>query len=64
MVPMTGAEGTGLITIVIVALAMHCPEVGINVYIVVAELLISGLQVPEIPLLDVVGKAGIKAPSQ
>ena len=45
---------------VIVAVVPHCPAVGVNVYVVVAVLFIAGLQVPLMPLLDVVGK--IKVP--
>ena len=33
-------------------------------YVVVAVLLIAGFQVPVIPLVDVVGNAGIEAPLQ
>ena len=35
-----------------------------NVYVVVAVLLIAGFQVPVMPLVDVVGSAGIEAPLQ
>jgi hypothetical protein len=34
----------------------HCPEEGVNVYVVVAVLFKTGDQVPEIPLLEVVGR--------
>jgi hypothetical protein len=44
-------------TIVIVVVAAHCPAVGVKVYVVVAVLLIAGLQVPLILLFDVVGNA-------
>ena len=43
------------------ALIAHCPAAGVNVYVVgpaVAVLMVAGLQVPVIPLLDVVGNAG------
>jgi len=36
----------------------------VNVYVVVAVLLIAGFQVPVMPLVDVVGNAGIVAPLQ
>jgi hypothetical protein len=39
-----------------VAVVAHCPEVGVNVYVVVAVLLIAGDHVPAYPLFDVVGK--------
>jgi len=54
----------GLIVIVSVVVTAHCPAEGVNVYVVVAVLLISGLQVPFIPFVDVVGRAGIEAPAQ
>jgi hypothetical protein len=41
---------------VIVALFAHCPPDGVKVYVVVAKLLIAGDQVPDIPLVDDVGK--------
>jgi uncharacterized protein YcgI (DUF1989 family) len=40
---------------VIVAVVAHCPAAGVNVYVVVAVLLIAGDHVPMYPLLDVVG---------
>lgn len=50
-------------TMVMVAVAAHCPAVGVNVYVVVVLLLIvAGLQVPVIPLLDVVGRGATVAP--
>jgi len=36
----------------------------VNVYVVVAVLLIAGFQVPVIPLVEVVGNAVIEAPLQ
>jgi hypothetical protein len=39
-------------------------DVGVNVYVVVAELFITGDQLPDIPLFEVVGKGGIEAPEQ
>jgi hypothetical protein len=44
---------------VIVAVAAHCPAVGVNVYVVVAVLLFAGDQLPFIALLDVVGKVNV-----
>ena len=44
---------------VIVAVVAHCPADGVKVYVVVAVLLIVGLQVPVMPLLDVVGKVNV-----
>ncbi len=45
----------GFTVIVMVAVVAHNPAVGVNVYEVVAVLLIAGDQVPVIPLLDVAG---------
>jgi hypothetical protein len=45
-----------------VVVVAHCPAVGVNVYVVVAVLLIAGDHVPVMLLLDVVGKAGIEVP--
>ncbi len=45
----------GFTVIVMVAVVAHNPAVGVNVYEVVAVLLIAGDQVPDIPLLDVAG---------
>lgn len=42
------------VTVMLVAEA-HCPVFGVNVYVVVAVLLIAGLHAPVIPLDDVVG---------
>jgi hypothetical protein len=49
---------------VIVAVLVHIPDVGVNVYKVVAKLFTAGDQVPVITLVDVVGKAAIVAPEQ
>jgi len=49
---------------VIVAVVAHRPAVGVNVYVVVAVLFNAGLQVPVMPLLEVVGNADNAAPSQ
>lgn len=54
----------GVIVIVRVVCAAHWPAVGVKVYIAVFVLLIAGLHVPVIPLVDVVGSAGIAAPAQ
>ena len=54
----------GVIVIVKVVVNAHCPAVGVNVYVVVAVLLIAGDQVPVIPLVEVVGNAEIVAPEQ
>ena len=54
----------GVIVIVFVVVKAHCPVVGVNVYAVVAVLLIVGDQVPVILLLDVVGKEEIDSPEQ
>jgi hypothetical protein len=48
-----------MVKVVVVA---HWPAVGVNVYVVVAELFIAGLHVPVIPLLEVVGNVEIEAP--
>ena len=53
-----------LTTISIVVTAPHCPAFGVKVYVVVpiADVFITaGLQVPVIPLFDVVGNAGAVA---
>jgi hypothetical protein len=53
-----------VITTSIVTATAHCPAVGVNVYVVVpavAVLIVAGLQVPVIPLLEVVGRAGAVA---
>lgn len=47
---------TALFTVtVMVVVVAHCPAAGVNVYVVVAVLLIAGLQVPLIPLVEVAG---------
>jgi hypothetical protein len=53
-----------LIVTAIVVGVPHCPELGVNVYVVVptvAVLIAAGFQVPVIPLVDVVGNAGAMA---
>lgn len=54
----------GFMVIVRLVVVAHWPAVGVNVYVVVAVLLIAGDQVPVIPLVEVVGKAGMVAPLQ
>lgn len=49
---------------VMVAVLAHCPAVGVKVYVVVAVLFSAGLQVPLIPLVDVVGSGLNVAPAQ
>ena len=51
----------GLIVIGNVAMMAHCPADGVKVYVVVpgvAVLIVAGLQVPVMPLVEVVGSAG------
>lgn len=48
-----------------VVLVPHCPAFGVNVYVLLAVLLIvAGLHVPAIPFVDVGGNAGAVAPLQ
>jgi hypothetical protein len=54
----------GVIVIVSVVVVAHCPAVGVKVYVVVTVLLIAGDQVPVMPFWELVGKAGIEAPTQ
>jgi hypothetical protein len=42
----------------------HCPELGVNVYVVVAVLFMDGAHVPVTELFEVVGKAVNVAPEQ
>lgn len=42
----------------------NCPAVGVKVYVVVAVLFMAGDHVPVIPLVEVVGKAGMDEPVQ
>jgi hypothetical protein len=64
----TTCENTGVTfgftVMVIVAVFAHNPIVGVNVYIVVAELFIGGDHVPVTALVEVVGKAPKFAPEQ
>jgi hypothetical protein len=57
-------EITGKIVIVMSIVSAHSPGSGVNVYVVVTVLSITGDQVPFIPLFDIVGKLGIAAPWQ
>jgi hypothetical protein len=50
-----------MVSVVVVA---HCPPLGVKVYVVVAVLFSAGLQVPVMPLFEVVGKADKLAPEQ
>ena len=54
----------GFTVIIIVAVEAHNPVVGVNVYVVVAVLLIVGDQVPVIALVEVVGNAANVVPEQ
>ena len=54
----------GLTVIVKVAVVAHCPAAGVKVYVVVAVLLSAGVQVPVIPLLEVVESGVRVAPEQ
>ena len=57
-------ESVGEFTVtVIVAVEAHCPAVGVNVYNVVAVLLLAGDQVPVIPFNEVVSNE-IEPPEQ
>ena len=54
----------GLTVIDIVAVEAHCPDVGVNVYVVVEVLSNAGDQVPVMLLFEVVGRAVKLAPEQ
>ena len=56
--------GMGFTTISMVVLVAHWPEFGVKVYVVVAVLFKAGLQVPVIPLLEVVGRGDKQPPEQ
>jgi multidrug resistance efflux pump len=56
--------GNGFTVMVIVAVVAHCPELGVNVYVVVAVLFMDGAHVPVTELFEVVGKAVNVAPEQ
>jgi hypothetical protein len=51
--------GSGFTVMVIVVVVAHCPAVGVNVYVVVAVLLIAGDHVPVMLLFDVVGSVNV-----
>jgi hypothetical protein len=50
-----------IVNVVVVA---HWPDVGVKVYVVVAELFKEGLQEPEMLLVEVVGRGGMEVPEQ
>jgi len=52
---------TVIVNVVVVA---HWPAVGVKVYVVVAVLFKAGLQLPLMPLVDVVGSAAKAPPEQ
>jgi hypothetical protein len=54
----------GFTVIVKVCVLTHCPDDGVKVYVVVVKLFKAGDQVPEIPLMEVVGKADNVPPAQ
>jgi hypothetical protein len=54
----------GLTVIVNVVVVAHWPASGVNVYVVVAVLFNAGLQLPLMPLVDVVGNAAKTPPEQ
>ena len=54
----------GVITMVNDVDTAHCPALGVKVYCVVVVLLMGEDQVPLMPLLEVVGRAGMEAPLQ
>ena len=57
-----GLELTVDVNVVVLA---HCPKVGVKVYVALLVLLtIDGLQLPVIPLVDVVGNSGAAEPMQ
>jgi hypothetical protein len=65
-VPQAIVGDTAAFTVTIkVVVVAQSPAVGVNVYVPLAVLLtVAGLQVPVIPLVDVVGKTGAVAPLQ
>jgi hypothetical protein len=61
---MNGVTAAFTVTLKVVVVAQS-PTVGVKVYVPLAVLLtVAGLQVPVIPLVDVVGKTGAVAPLQ
>jgi len=61
---MVRGDGFGLTVMVRVTAFVHCPAVGVKVYVVVAVLFNEGDHVPLMPLSDVVGKGDKAAPEQ
>ena len=55
--------GVSFTVTVIVVVVAHCPAVGVNVYVVVAKLLMEGAHVPVIPFNEVLGNV-IDPPEQ
>jgi hypothetical protein len=51
-------------TVMLAGVVVHCPELGVKVYEVVAVLFIAGAQVPITPLFEVVGRGFNVAPEQ
>jgi hypothetical protein len=51
--------GSGFTVTVMVVVLAHCPDDGVNVYTVVAWVFIVGDQVPEMPLVEVVGSENV-----
>ncbi len=54
----------GFTKMVIVPSDAHCPPLGVKVYVVVKVLFKAGVQVPEMPLSEVVGKGNKFPPAQ
>ncbi len=54
----------GFTKMVIVPSEAHCPPLGVKVYVVVKVLFRAGVQVPVMPLFDVVGKGDKVPPAQ
>ena len=64
VVSLNETVGTGLTEIVNKAVVAHIPDVGVNVYNVVAVLLIAGDHVPVILLREIKGKVNPIIPLQ
>ncbi len=54
----------GFTKMVIVPSEAHCPPLGVKVYVVVKVLFKGGVQVPVMPLFDVIGKGNKVPPAQ
>jgi len=54
----------GFTVIVIVVVVAHCPDAGVNVYVVVELLFKAGDQEPVKPLIEVVGRGESDVPEQ